>query len=182
MIRIAPEGPDDGRAIEALLDRALGPNWRAKTVERLREGRLPAAGLSLVARDFSRDQTEAHGVLAGTVRLWPVAIGDDSSALLLGPLAVDGAHRNRGLGGRLVRAALARARRLGHGAVILVGDGPYYGRFGFRTDLLARVWLPGPVDRARFLGLELLPGALAGSSGVVRPAGPIAVSAVVQAA
>lgn len=163
------ERPGDAAAREALLDLAMGPNRTRKSSEAIRRGRLPAEGLAFAAE--SED-----GRLAGTVRLWNVAAGATADgapvpALLLGPLAVDPAFEGRGVGSALTRLALAQARRLGHGAVLLVGDAPYYERFGFRAGAAAALAMPGPFERHRFLALELRPGALAGAAGLVVPAG-----------
>ena len=70
-----------------------------------------------------------------------------------------------------MRHAIAEATRLGHAAIILVGDAPYYARFGFSGAPMADLHLPGPVDRARFLGIELVPGALDGAEGLVSGCG-----------
>ncbi len=163
---IARESTADVVAREALLDEAFGPSRFAKTCERLRVGRMPARALSLVAR--------AGGRLVGTVRLWPVNAGG-APALMLGPLAVARSHRDCGLGGALMREAIARAKAEGHRAIILVGDAPYYARFGFSRDVVAGLVLPGPVEIERFLGLELEPGALAGARGLVVATGEKAV-------
>jgi predicted N-acetyltransferase YhbS len=152
----------DVEARERLLDAAFGDTRFAKTCERLRETNRAAEGLSLVA--------VKNGRLVGTLRLWPVVTGDGRSALLLGPLAVDATERSAGIGARLMRLAIKRARRAGHKAILLVGDAPYYARFGFSPELTQGLALPGPVDRARFLGLELAPDALSGASGVLQPA------------
>ena len=162
---IRHETPLDVAAREDLLDRCFGENRRARTCERLREGRLPADGLSLVV--------EREGALAATIRLWHVAAGPGRPALLLGPVAVEPGLQGSGLGSTLIGEALARAEALGHRAVILVGDAPYYGRFGFAPAAVARLWLPGPYEPARFLGLELVPGALAGAAGLVQPTGAV---------
>ena len=156
------ESPADVAAREALLDEAFGPDRFAKTSQRLREGRLPAYGLALVARDLGR--------LVASLRCWRVDAGG-APALLLGPLAVARSHRSQGIGGALMREALRRAAAAGHKAVLLVGDAPYYARFGFDAGATARLDLPGPVDRRRFLALELEPGALAGAIGLVRANG-----------
>jgi predicted N-acetyltransferase YhbS len=148
---------------EAILDRCFGPARFEKTSERLREGRLPAEGLSLVA--------EVEGRVVGTLRLWHVAAGPGRPALMLGPLAVDCACQGLGIGAVLMREALQRARARGHRAVLLVGDAPYYARFGFSADLTRGLWMPGPFERARFLGLELQPGALQGTRGLVSATG-----------
>lgn len=161
-LTLRAERAGDVPARERLLDAAFGPERFAKTSEALRAGRLPAERLALSAID--------GGELAGTVRLWNVACGD-TPALLLGPLAVAGSHRSLGVGGALMRHAIAQAEALGHGAILLVGDEPYYQRFGFSAGLTQALDLPGPVDRARFLALELRPGALDGAQGLVIPTG-----------
>ena len=167
------ERPGDVEVRESLLDRAFGPARFAKTCQRLRAGRLPASGLSLVARTSrvggGADVGEA---LVGTVRLWHVEIGG-VAALMLGPLAVEDAWRCHRVGGRLVRAAVERADALGHRAIVLVGDAPYYARFGFERRLALGLRMPGPVEADRVLGLELMPGALDGAHGLVRATGAV---------
>ena len=106
------------------------------------------------------------GDIVGTLRFWHVEAGDRPS-LLLGPLAVGERHRSAGIGRAMIEHGLDRARQLGHRGVILVGDAPYYGRFGFSRAPVENLVLPGPVDLDRFLGLELVPGALAGARGRV---------------
>ena len=166
MVTVREEKFADINAREALLDEAYGAERFVKASERLREGRLPADGLSLVATD--------HGRLVGTVRLWNVAAGPGRAALLLGPLAVHPQHRNRGIGTALMQRAIARARLAGHGAVLLVGDASYYGRFGFDAALTGDLWMPGRCARDRLLGLELKAGALAGARGLIGAAGRLA--------
>ena len=163
MVTIRNETHGDVEAREQLLDRVWGSSRFEKTAERLREGRSPAAGLSLVA--------EENRNLVGTVRLWHVCAGPGRTALLLGPLAVDEGCRGRGIGGALMRRALAAAQRRGHRAVLLVGDAPYYERFGFSADKMGALWLPGPCERHRLLGCELVPGALDGARGLIGATG-----------
>jgi predicted N-acetyltransferase YhbS len=163
MITIRPETKHDVAAREALLDQAFGASRFVKTAQRLRDDRLPADHLSFVACDGDR--------LVGTVRLWDVSAGLGCPALLLGPLAVAQPCRGAGLGATLVRHALAAAAARGHDAVLLVGDTPYYGRFGFSAEKIGGLWLPGPYERHRLLGCELKPGALDGARGLVTPAG-----------
>lgn len=167
-VGIRLETGQDIASRDALLDAAFGAARFRKTSERLREGRLPAEGLALSA---VAGAAVAGGRLVGTVRLWTVAAGPGRPALLLGPLAVDAACQGSGLGGRLMREAIDRARALGHGAILLVGDAPYYARFGFDAALTQGLWLPGPFERERFLGLELHDGALSGARGLVSATG-----------
>ncbi|MBL8666790.1 MAG: N-acetyltransferase [Rhodospirillales bacterium] len=169
MIWIAPEPPSAAPAREALLDCAFGPARWQKTAERLREGRLPAVGLSFAAFDDAAGAAK----LVSTLRFWNVRLGN-VEALLLGPVAVDGGQRGKGLGGRMIRRGLAAAAALGHRAVILVGDAPYYSRFGFAAEPAQRLRLPGPVDPRRFLALALVPEALVRAEGAVRPTGLLA--------
>jgi predicted N-acetyltransferase YhbS len=162
MVTYAAERDEHGPAIERLLDSAFGEERWHKTCQRLRDGRTPLRSLSLVALD--RDE------LVGTVRLWPVQVGArNRRALLLGPLAVDASYRDHGVGAALMQEAILRAQAANENAVILVGDAPYYARFGFRADATTGLWLPGPVDRRRFLAREIKPDALAGATGPVVP-------------
>jgi predicted N-acetyltransferase YhbS len=163
MIAIRHETAADISARETLLDRAFGAARFQKASERLREGRLPAEGLSFVAT--------ANAALIGTVRLWNVSAGPARPALLLGPLAVDAEWRGRGVGGALMQQAIAKARALGHAAILLVGDAPYYARFGFSAEATGGLWLPGPYDPRRLLARELVPGALAGARGLIGATG-----------
>ena len=163
MITIRHETIRDVEAREALLDACFGPSRFQKTCERLREGRKAADGLSLVI--------EQDGELVGTVRLWHVSAGPNRPALMLGPLAVDPALQSLGLGGKLMRESLRRAAELGHKAVLLVGDAPYYERFGFSVEKTGSLWLPGPYERNRFLALECEAGYLDGARGLVSATG-----------
>ncbi|WP_367718128.1 N-acetyltransferase [Nitratireductor sp. GISD-1A_MAKvit] len=155
---------DEGER-EALLDRVMGPKRRLKSSETLRRERLPAQGLAFAAVD-------ATGGLVGSVRLWNVrAQGGGAGMLLLGPLAVERTVAGRGVGTSLVRHALLEAQRLGHGAVLLVGDPAYYQRFGFSALLTGKLAMPGPYERDRLLALELVPGWLKDASGILQPCG-----------
>ncbi|TGE02641.1 GNAT family N-acetyltransferase [Methylobacterium nonmethylotrophicum] len=164
MIQIRDEHPADIADREHLLDLCFGEARFTKTCERLREGRLPAEGLALAV--------EMDGRLVATVRLWNVDAGD-RPALMLGPIAVDPVLHGLGIGNRLMREALARAAALGHRAVILVGDAPYYARFGFTRERVGALCLPGPYAPERFLALDLVPGALDGAGGMVRATGRV---------
>jgi predicted N-acetyltransferase YhbS len=159
-VTILPETPDDAVAIERLHERTFGPGRYAKTAYRLREQVDHIRELSFTARIGT--------LLVGSVWLSPVRIGE-SKALLLGPLTVEPAFRERGLGQALIERALKEAARKGHRLIILVGDEPYYGKSGFKRIPKGRAIMPGPVDPARLLVAELSEGAFEGVSGQIRP-------------
>ncbi|MDD1517552.1 MULTISPECIES: GNAT family N-acetyltransferase [Bradyrhizobium] len=159
---IRAERATDVATRETLLDACFGETRHGRTCQRLRDGRAPAAGLALSAM--------REGKLVGTVRLWHVSAGG-RPALVLGPLAVDPACRELGIGAALMHQALAAARARGHDAVILLGDAPYYARFGFSTEKTAELSLPGPFERDRLLAIEFTDGALDGAAGMIVPTG-----------
>jgi len=155
---IRAERASDVAAREALLDACFGENRHTRTCQRLRDGRAPAEGLAFSA--------VARGQLVGTVRLWHVSAGG-LPALVLGPLAVASAYRKLGVGAALMDHALAAARARGHRAVLLLGDAPYYARFGFSAARTGELALPGAFERDRLLAKELVEGALDGAWGMI---------------
>jgi predicted N-acetyltransferase YhbS len=159
---IRAERASDVAAREALLDACFGDNRHMRTCQRLRDGRAPAEGLALSA--------VRQGRLVGSVRLWHVSAGG-IPALMLGPLAVEASSRQLGVGAALMDHALAAAKARGHRAVILLGDAPYYIRFGFSAAKTGELSLPGTFERDRLLGLELSEGALDGAWGMIAPTG-----------
>jgi len=159
---IRAERASDVAAREALLDACFGVNRHTRTCQRLRDGRAPAEGLAFSA--------VRQGRLVGTVRLWHVSAGG-IPALMLGPLAVEDSSRKLGVGAALMDHALAAAKARGHRAVILLGDAPYYARFGFSAAKTGELSLSGPFERDRLLGLELREGALDGAWGMIAPTG-----------
>jgi predicted N-acetyltransferase YhbS len=164
---IRAERGQDVAAREALLDACFGANRHMRTCQRLRDRRAPAEGLALSALRHGRQDR-----LVGTLRLWHVSAGG-VAALVLGPLAVDPDCRDLGIGAELIHHALAAAKARGHGAVILLGDAPYYGRFGFSARQTGALSLPGPFERDRLLALELRAGALDGAAGMIAPTGDL---------
>lgn len=164
ILAIRPEVPADQAAVERLSERAFGPGRFARTAYRLREG---------VAHDMRLSFTALVGTLiVGSVRMTPVrtgalADGGTPQSHMLGPVTVDPAFEGRGIGSGLIRAAVAAAREQGCRLVLLVGDEPYYRRFGFTMVRPGLLSLPGPVDPRRFLALELEEGALAAAAGPV---------------
>ena len=159
-LTILAETPDDALAIDRLHERTFGPGRYAKSAYRIREGRAHLLELSFTARIGT--------LLIGSVRLTPIHIGD-APGLLLGPLTVEPPFRERGIGSALIKSALAQAKAKGHKLVLLVGDEPFYVKAGFKRIPKGQVTMPGPVDPARLLVAELVPGAFDGVKGLIRP-------------
>jgi predicted N-acetyltransferase YhbS len=157
VIELKPETPEDWWEVEALYDLCFAPGREALSSYRLRDDVPPVATLCTVARD-------AYGSLAGAIRFWPVRVGG-ARALLVGPIAVHPTHQGEGLGGALILESLERAAAEGWTRAMLVGDAPYYGRFGFHR--LEGVEMPPPTNPERVLGLDLAPGGWAGVTGRV---------------
>ena len=159
--KLTEETEADWWEVEALYDLCFAPSRTALSSYRLREGVPTVAALCLVLRDDD-------GTLAAAIRYWPAEIvtkDQTEDVLLLGPIAVHPTRQGEGLGGLLINESLAEARRLGWERVLLVGDAPYYGRFGFRK--LEGVEMPPPTNPDRILGLALKSGAWDGISGQV---------------
>ena len=162
MVTIRAEISSDIVPREALLNQAFGQKRFRKTSEKLRSNRVPALAFTAV---------DDGGKLIGTVRLWNIIAGSAGSSLLLGPLAVDCSHQNSGIGRALMEQAIFAARDFGADSILLVGDEPYYSRFGFSASLARNLHLPGPVERNRFLALEIEPQALDDAEGLVAASG-----------
>ncbi len=151
------ETKDDWWEVEALYDLCFAPGREALSSYRLRDGVDPVADLCLVARDEG-------GIIGGAIRYWPVQVGG-ARVLLLGPVAVHPTRQGEGLGGVLIRQSLDKAQGLGWERALLVGDEPYYKRFGFmRID---GVVMPPPTNPERVLARDLVEGAWDGVRGEV---------------
>ena len=161
--QLEEEVEDDWWEVEALYDLCFSPGRTALSSYRLRDGVPTVAALCLILRD-------EDGTLAAAIRYWPAEIDegdgeDGEDVLLLGPIAVHPTRQSEGLGGLLINESLVEARRLGWERVLLVGDAPYYSRFGFQK--LEGVVMTPPTNPDRVLGLELKKGAWAGIKGDV---------------
>ncbi|MEM7422560.1 MAG: N-acetyltransferase [Pseudomonadota bacterium] len=161
MFRLLSETPRDRAEVEWLLDLAFAPGRMVLSSYKLREGVDSIAALNTVARD-------EYDVVAGCIRYWPVSIGEARDpALLLGPVAVHPTRQGEGLGAVLIGETLDRAQELGWGRIILIGDAPYYERFGFSRHLTKKLDFPNPFNPDRLLGKELSSGAFDGCSGMI---------------
>ena len=157
-ISLAPETGEDWWEVEALYDLCFAPGRSALSSYRLRDGVDPIASLCLTARD-------ADGILAGAVRNWPVRVGAHDT-VLLGPIAVHPTRQGEGVAALLMQACLSQAKADGWARIMLVGDVPYYGRYGF--EKLTDVIMPPPTNPERVLGVALVADAWAGVAGPVK--------------
>ena len=167
MLRIFAETEADHDEVETLYDLSFAPGRTALSSYRLREGVNPVAELSLTARDD-------YDVLVGAIRYWPVVIISEPpspsrrwAALLLGPIAVHPTRQGEGVGAALMKISLQKAAASGWERVVLVGDEPYYRRFGFTRAEAERLTFPPPVNPNRVLALPLIEGGMANVEGVV---------------
>ena len=146
------------------LDRAFGPDRHARTAYRIRAGMVAIPALSLAALE--------DGQLVGTIQCWPIRFtGDDGAEVpmvQIGPVAVEPARQQGGIGRALTAYALAAAEANGLAeALTLIGDPEYYGRFfGFDASLTAQWRVPGPVERHRLLARG---AQVPGGAGVLGP-------------
>jgi len=157
-----PVTPADIPLISALHDRVFGPGRFARTAYRVREQMGAGSELS----SFCRLAVSGDALIAA-LRMSEVAIGGKAGAALLGPLVVAPEYAGQGYGRALVSEAIEAVRTEGLALVVLVGDEPYYGRFGFKPVTPGKIVFPGPVDPARILAAELKPGALDAFGGLV---------------
>lgn len=145
--------------IERLHAETFGPGRFARTAYRIREGTSAVSPICLAAW-----QSDA---LVGAVQVTEVTIGAKPNSLLLGPLVIRPALKGQGIGLRLLNECVKRARSMSYRLIILVGDLDYYARAGFTQTEPGQFIMPGPVDPARLLAIELRQGALSSTSGLV---------------
>lgn len=160
-IDIRTETPADLEAIHRVNELAFERPQEADVIDKLR--RACPEFLSLVAL--------LEGQVVGHILFTPITIdgSDLASGMALGPLAVLPEYQNQGIGARLSTAGIELLRQTGCPYVVVLGHPGYYPRFGFlraSTFGLLSQW-EGVPDEA-FMAQELIPGALAGVSGVAR--------------
>lgn len=158
-ITLRSAGRADVSQMSRLHARAFGPGRFARSAYRVREGKGHISRFCVVA--------ECDGVLIGSARMTEITVGGTAGAALLGPVVVEDGWRNAQLGKRLIEHAIDAARHAHVALVVLVGDEPYYGRYGFKAVPAGQIAFPGPVNPRRLLALELSAGALPNYCGVV---------------
>lgn len=159
------EKSTDSDEVEHLFDLCFAPGRQGLSSYQLRDGVEPVRELSMICRDET-------GGLIGAIRYWPVQAGTDQ-LLLLGPVAVHPIAQGEGIAAILIRRTLDMAAALDWERVILVGDAPYYRRFGFERQHTSRLTFPPPTNPERFLGRPLVDGAFDNVSGLIQKSGSL---------
>lgn len=138
----------DPRLVEQLLDRAFGPDRQSRTAYKVREGTEYLPALSFAALDDD-------DMLVGTIQAWPVALTDKQGRphplIMVGPVAVVPERQSEGFGQTLMLALTGALDPAAPLPQVLIGDAPYYGRFGFSAEPTGGWQLPGPFERDRLL-------------------------------
>ena len=161
--RLQPLTDAPAGAVDALLDQAFGTDRHGRTAYAVREGTAPLAELCFGAWH--------EGAFVGSIQAWPVALATDSGGswplVMVGPVAIAPPLQGVGIGRALMAAlgvAAAQSADPGAGALMLIGDPEYYGRFGFTAEATAGWRLPGPFEQRRLLArgsdVPALPGLL----------------------
>ena len=166
MVELLPLSDIAPQVVEALLDAAFGADRFGRTAYRIRKGTdaIPALSFALV---------EA-GALVGTIQCWPVAHhapdGAATPLVMVGPVAVRPDVQRGGYGRTLMAHMLAAAETKADGALMMIGDPEYYGRFfGFDGDATGAWELPGPFEKRRLLARAINGHRLPTGAGMIGP-------------
>jgi len=161
---IRTERKPDHAGVESVIREAFGQPDEADLVHRLRKRADFLPDLSLVA-------SEDHRIVGHILFTRIAIVSDDGSewpSLALAPVSVHPDRQRQGIGGRLIREGLKRAREAGHPSIVLVGHADYYPRFGFRPAATWKIRAPFDVPPEVFMAMELYPNALKDVHGTVR--------------
>lgn len=154
------------QAVEDLLDAAFGTDRFGRTAYRLREGVDAASELSFALVE--------DGALVGTIQCWPVAHrsvgGIVTPLVMVGPVAIRPDAQRGGYGRALMAHMLKAAETAADGALMMIGDPEYYGRFfGFTADATGEWDLPGPFEKRRLLARAANGHSLPTGTGTIGP-------------
>lgn len=154
------------QAVEELLDAAFGSDRFGRTAYRIRKGVDAVPELSFAAIE--------NGVLIGTIQCWPVAHraadGMATSLVMVGPVAIRPDVQRGGHGRALMVHMLDAAETRADGALMMIGDPEYYGRFfDFTADATGEWDLPGPYEKRRLLARAVNGHSLPTGAGMIGP-------------
>ncbi|MDM5194499.1 N-acetyltransferase [Bacillus hominis] len=167
MVTIRQEQQNDYKKTEEVVQQAfLNEEFSDKTehelVSRIRKCDAFIPELSIVAVDEE---------IVGHIMLSKITIEQDGTSvesLALAPVSVARDHQKKGIGGKLIVAALEKAKELGYGSVVVLGHPEYYPKFGFKKASEWNIKAPFEVPDEVFMVIELSENALQGVEGVVR--------------
>jgi predicted N-acetyltransferase YhbS len=160
-MKIREENANDYNAVYTLNDRSFGQKDESDLIERIRKGNCFIPELSLVA--------EKDGKIIGHILFSKIKIRGDveSDSLALAPMAVLPEFQKRGIGGKLIREGLRKAKELGFESVIVLGHKGYYPKFGFKKASQWGIVCSFEVPDEAFMAIELIEGALSGKAGTI---------------
>ncbi|MGN4425066.1 GNAT family N-acetyltransferase [Bacillus cereus group sp. MYBK30-1] len=167
MVTIRQEQQNDYSKTEEVVKQAfLNEEFSDKTehelVSRIRKCDAFIPELSIVAVDKE---------IVGHIMLSKITIEQDGTSvesLALAPVSVAPSHQKKGIGGKLIAAAIEKAKELGYGSVVVLGYQEYYPRFGFKKASDWNIKAPFEVPDEVFMAMELRENALQGVEGVVQ--------------
>lgn len=167
MVTIRQEQKSDYRKTKEVVKKAfLNEEYSDKKehelVKRIRECNAFVPELSIVAVDEE---------IVGHIMLSKITIEKDGASvdsLALAPVSVATGHQKKGIGGKLIVAALEKAKGLGYGSVVVLGHPEYYPKFGFKKASEWNIKAPFEVPDEVFMVMELRENALEGVKGIVQ--------------
>lgn len=167
MVTIRQEQQNDYSKTEEVVKAAfLNEEFSDKTehelVSRIRKCDAFIPELSIVAVD---EEIVGH-ILLSKIKIEQGATSVES--LALAPISVARGHQKKGIGGKLIGAALEKAKELGYGSVVVLGHPEYYPKFGFKKASEWNIKAPFEVPDEVFMVIELSENALRGLEGIVQ--------------
>ncbi|SCM95977.1 Uncharacterized protein BWINRASL_03207 [Bacillus mycoides] len=147
---------------EAFLNEEFSDKTEHELVSRIRKCDAFIPELSIVAVDEE---------IVGHIMLSKITIEQDGTSvesLALAPVSVARGHQKKGIGGKLIVAALEKAKELGYGSVVVLGHPEYYPKFGFKKASEWNIKAPFEVPDEVFMAMELRENALQGVEGIVQ--------------
>lgn len=161
-IQIRPENKNDYKIISMVNDMAFGQENEGILIEKLRKNRKFIKELSLVA--------SMGNEIIGHILFFPIKINSEKESfesLALAPMSVIPELQGLGIGSQLVEKGIAKAKKLGHQSIIVLGHEKYYPKFGFKAASEFNISPPFDVPDQVFMAKEIMPDALKDIAGCV---------------
>lgn len=134
----------------------------SKLIEKIRKGENFIPDLSLVA--------EIDNKIVGHILFSKIKIvgGSVFESLALAPMAVIPELQKQGIGGKLIKNGIEKAKELGFDSLIVLGHKDYYRKFGFQKASKWNIRSPFEVPDEAFMAIGLTEKALEGKAGTVK--------------